>query len=75
MHIYRLENATQDKEFVSGSQVTCRAIMEGNKPGLTPGDPILIELSKGKKYKGKVVEFRSFPVDNFFAGDLVIMKV
>ena len=75
MHVYRLENTAQDKQFLSGSQVTCRAILESNKPGLTAGDLILIELSKGKKYKGKVIEFRSFPVDKFLAGDLVIIKV
>lgn len=73
MHVYRLENAAQDKQFLSGSQVTCRAVLEGTVP-VSAGDLILVELSRGKKYKGKVVEFRSFPVDKYLAGDLVIVK-
>ena len=75
MHVYRLENKVQDKAFLAGNHVTCRAVMEEKSEKLNNGDFILVQLSTGKKYKGKVIEFRSFSVDKYLAGDLILVKV
>jgi hypothetical protein len=74
MHVYRLETRDQDKEFLSGARVSCRAVTEANEAAVKSGDFILVQLSNGKKYKGKVVAFKSFQVDKYWAGDLVITK-
>jgi hypothetical protein len=74
MHVYRLENSTQDKEFLSGAKVSCRAVMDDSQAVINSGDFILVQLSNGKKYKGKVVEFKSFQVEKYFAGDLVLIR-
>ena len=31
MHAYRLENSAQDKEFLAGAKVTCRAVIDESK--------------------------------------------
>jgi hypothetical protein len=74
MHAYRLENNAQDKEFLAGAKVVCRAVIDESKGAVSSGDYILVELSNGKKYKGKILEFRSFAVEKYQAGDLVIIK-
>jgi hypothetical protein len=74
MQAYRMESSVQDREFLSGVPVVCRAVMKDSAQKVRPGDFILIELSTGKKYKGKVVEFRSFAIDTYVAGDLVIIR-
>ncbi len=74
MHAYRLENKRQDGEFLSGAPVSCRAVINSRREQVAAGDNILVELSNGKKYKGRVVEFRSFLVNEVEAGDLVIIR-
>jgi hypothetical protein len=69
-----METSVQDREFLSGVPVVCRAVLKETTEKVRPGDFILIQLSTGKKYKGKIVEFRSFAIDQYVAGDLVIIR-
>jgi hypothetical protein len=74
MHIYQLENSIQDKEFLSGRTISCRAVFQSANLAVKTGDYIVVLLSTGKKYKGKVVEFRSFAVENYIAGDMIVSR-
>ena len=62
-------------EFLSGKKVTCRAVFQSAGLAAKAGDSIVVLLSTGKKYKGKVLDFRSFPVENYIAGDMIISRV
>jgi hypothetical protein len=73
MFSYQFETPAQDKEFLSGNTVTCRAVLKGGDT-VSAGTSILVVLSNGKKYKGRIIEFRSFLVQDYLAGDLVIAK-
>ena len=74
MHQYQLENMSADNEFLAGKEVRCRAVVP--KSGLIPneGDAVLVILSSGKKYKGKVIKFEYFLLDGYAAGDLVMVR-
>ena len=74
MHSYQLENSKQDKDFLSGIEVVCRAILKDSTDVPQAGQAIIVQLSNGRKYKGKIREFRSFPVEKYLAGDLVIVR-
>jgi hypothetical protein len=73
-NVYRLENKEQDVEFLSGKEVHCRAVLEQDKERIESGDFILVLLSNGKKYKGKVRQCRFFPVDRIIAGEITIVR-
>ena len=74
MRRYRLENRAQDREFLEERKTVCRAVFENDLAAPGQGEPILVELSNGKKYKGIIVEFRSFSLEKYLAGDLVIAR-
>jgi hypothetical protein len=73
---YQLEDREQDKDFLSGKDIACRAVLRSGdvSEGISPGDSLIIILSSGKKYKGIIREFRSFSVEQYQAGELVIRK-
>jgi hypothetical protein len=73
MLAYQFETPMQDKEFLAGNEVTCRAILK-DQNSLAQGEFVLVLLTTGKKYKARVIEFRSFPVQDYLAGDLVLVK-
>ena len=75
MHLYQLEDTKMDQDFLAGAAVRVRAVTkEGERP-VNPGDPILVLLSNGKKYKGKVVTFESVRLNDYAIGELVISRV
>lgn len=74
MNFYQLEDKAMDQDFLGGKPVRCRAVLRGSNEHVEAGDFILVVLSNGKKYKGKILAFDSFKVDNFIAGDLVISR-
>jgi hypothetical protein len=75
MHFYQLEDKAMDQDFLGGKPVRCRAVLRGTNEHVAAGDFILVVLSNGKKYKGRVIAFESFQVENYIAGELVISRV
>jgi hypothetical protein len=78
MQAYKLENKAQDQQFLAGMKVICRAVLPVSRdsPGMIcKGDSLVIVLSNGKKYKGRVVDFMNFKIENYRVGELVIVKV
>jgi hypothetical protein len=77
VHFYQLDDKTMDQEFLSGKPVRCRAVLQDSPKGVEhvkTGDFILVLLSSGKKYKGKVVRFESFTLKDYAVGELVISR-
>lgn len=55
MNAYTLDDKTMDSAFLKGETVTCRAVLsaaEQSEKILREGDPLLVFLSTGSKYKG-----------------------
>jgi hypothetical protein len=78
MQAYKLENKEQDQQFLSGMEVTCRAVLPVSTDSLGmihKGDSLVIVLSNGKKYKGRIVDFMNVKIENYRIGELVIVKV
>jgi hypothetical protein len=77
VHFYQLDDKTMDQEFLSGKPVRCRAALQDSAKSVDQvktGDFILVLLSSGKKYKGKVIRFESFAVKDYAIGELVISR-
>lgn len=76
MHSYPLENKAMDQDFLSGKPVLGRAVIPSGKDArnLTPGDFILVVLSNGKKYKGKVIKFEYFMLKEHRVGEIEFIR-
>jgi hypothetical protein len=75
MRSYQLDDAMMDKEFLSGKPTKCRAVVPVQKDQIFLKDePLLVILSNGKKFKGKISSFEYVQVDQYYIGDLIIQK-
>jgi hypothetical protein len=77
MHLYQLDGKLADLDFLSGKRIDVKAIMrlrQGEKP-LETGDVLVVQLSNGKKYKGRVLDFIFFQIEDRLSGDLSIVKL
>jgi len=77
MQVYQLDNKSMDDDFLKGKPVSCRAVIEHaitNDTTLKEGDPVLIILSNGKKYKGRIHGINFFNISNFAVGELEIIR-
>ena len=60
MHYYQLDSKTQDADFLQGKSVFCPAALteaEYNTGKLAEGSKMVIRLSNGAKYMGKLLHF------------------
>jgi hypothetical protein len=72
---YNLENKDQDRGFLSGMEVPCRAVFRaGEGETLKKGDSLLVVLSSGKKYKGLVIDYHSLRIEGIVVGELIIRR-
>lgn len=74
MKSYQLESKAQDTDFLSGKEVRCRAVVDVSKDTVNKGDSILVMLSNGKKYKGRIADFIYFDINKFGVGELIITR-
>jgi hypothetical protein len=77
MNVYKLDDKVMDDSFLQGQVIRCRAVLSQNElqhDSMKVGSPITIMLSKGKKYKGRVVSFQYLPVQEFAMGEIEIIK-
>jgi len=55
MNSYTLDDTAMDMAFLNGETITCRAVLSEQEQRLNllrEGDPLLVILSSGPKYKG-----------------------
>lgn len=60
MNVYTLDDKTMDAAFLRGETVVCRAVLSAEEQAqniLRAGDPLLVLLSTGSKYKGILKKF------------------
>jgi hypothetical protein len=73
MNYYQLENKAMDEQFLSNRAVRCRVAIE-EKDVLQPGQGLLVMLSTGAKYKGKITEVNVIAIGNRAFGEIEIVR-
>jgi hypothetical protein len=74
MKIYQFDDAAQDEEFLKGKHVSGKvALHEGEEP-IRKDDLLVVALSTGKKFKGRIHEVRLFTVDRYKFGEVQIVR-
>lgn len=76
MFVYRLEDKTTDRAFMTGETITGKAIVDASDDSLPllVGSYIVVELSGGKKYKAKVLKFEYFVLKKKLVGEISFVK-
>ncbi len=76
MHVYRLDDKQMDSDFLRGVPVTGKAVLDGkNNSTVSPNDTVLVILSNGKKYKGRVTNSSFFRLKDYDVGEIEITRV
>jgi hypothetical protein len=78
MHYYKLDSRESDQAFLSGLPVACKAVVREADyltGKLSEGTHLVVVLSNGKKYKGRITTFSPEVHDGFAEGELTILKV
>lgn len=74
---YKLDDKTMDAAFLKGDTVPCRAVLSPEEQAderLREGSSILILLSTGAKYKGRILRFTRITINNYAVGELEIVR-
>lgn len=74
---YQFEDKQQDAAFLKGESVLCRAVLspeEEKNEQFREGETILVLLSTGSKYKGRVLQFARVLINGYAVGELNIVK-
>ncbi|HMG90989.1 MAG TPA: hypothetical protein VK589_13075 [Chryseolinea sp.] len=76
MNSYKLNNKDEDQDFLAGNTVkgTAAFLPDEFKNDIVVNERIVIILSNGKKYMGKVVNFSYAPKEAVIEGQLEIIK-
>lgn len=77
MNSYQLENKTMDEDFLNGKTVNCNAVIpvSGYESGmLKEGERIVVLLSIGKKFMGKIMRSSFEKRGNLTEGKLEIIR-
>ena len=73
MNYYQLENKSMDAQFLNKGSVRCRVAIE-DKDVLQPGQDLLVMLSTGAKYKGKITAVDVIAIGNRAIGEIEIVR-
>jgi hypothetical protein len=77
MHFYKLDNKLEDEKFLQGSSMQCPAIIpkeEFFSGKFKEGERIVVILSNGKKYMGRIIKFSGSVSKGLAQGHLEIMR-
>lgn len=77
MNYYKLVNKQMDNDFLAGNVVYCPASVpqtQAEKGIVSAGLPIVIALSTGAKYKGKILRFDYSVVAGIAIGELQVVR-
>ena len=75
MHYYKLTNAEMDDSFIKGELLICKIALHKDQESLQEGDPIIISLSTGAKYKGKIIKVDSLWLEQAAFGEMTVQRV
>jgi hypothetical protein len=78
MNVYKLDDKIMDAVFLKGDVVACRAVLtpaELREGRIREGEPILVLLSNGAKYKGLITAFNYVLIDEHAVGELEIQRI
>jgi hypothetical protein len=74
---YKLDDKPMDAAFLKGDVVQCRAVLSPEEQAderLREGSSILILLSTGAKYKGRIIRFTRITLNGYAVGELEIVR-
>jgi hypothetical protein len=74
---YKLDDKPMDAAFLKGDTVQCRAVLSPEEQAderLGEGSSILILLSTGAKYKGRIIRFTRITINGYAVGELEIVR-
>ena len=77
MHYYKLDDKRMDAIFLNGSLVSCKAVVpydECVSGKVKQGERIVVMLSNGKKFMGRIVNFAYVVKNGLAIGDLEVVK-
>jgi hypothetical protein len=73
--IYSLDNRQSDRDFLENKIVQCKAVVPLNQlEDISPGKPIVVQLSNRSKYKGKILAFNYESKKGFAEGLIEIIR-
>ena len=75
MHYYKLINTEMDDSFIKGEPVICKIALHKDQETVQEGDPIIISLSTGAKYKGKIIQVDSTWLKQGAFGEMTVRRV
>jgi hypothetical protein len=74
MKFYKFDDITQDEEFLKGKPVTGKVALLTEDEPVKKNDPMVVVLSSGKKFKGRISDVRLFSVDKYTVGEIEIIR-
>jgi hypothetical protein len=75
MHYYKLDDAIMDKAFLRGDEVVCRIAFQKHQDSPKAGDLVIVDLSTGGKYKGKIVSIVPIWIKDVAFGEMTIQRL
>jgi hypothetical protein len=74
MKIYKFDDTAQDEEFLKGKPVTGKVALRADDEQIRKNDMLVVVLSTGKKFKGRIHDARLFTVDQYTLGEIEIIR-
>jgi hypothetical protein len=74
MKIYKFDDTQQDEEFLKGKPVAGKVALRAEDEPVRKDDLLVVVLSNGKKFKGRIHDVRLFAVDQFTVGEIEIIR-
>lgn len=74
MNYYQLENKTMDEQFLSNRSVRCRVAIAA-RDVLQQDQELIVMLSTGAKYKGKITVVDVVAIGNRAIGEIEIVRL
>ena len=74
MNYYQLENKAMDEQFLNNRSVRCRVAI-AVKYVLQPDQELIVMLSNGAKYKGKITELDVVAIGDRAIGEIKIVRL
>jgi len=73
MFVYQLSNQKEDQTFLDFNTVICRVTLKRNQL-VQAGDFLVIKLSNGKSFKGKVIKLDLIPLADYHFGEMEVLR-
>ena len=74
MKYYELTDKTEDKNFLEGKTIHCKMTLRPEET-LLDAEVIVVKLSNGSKYKGKILQFKPIQIGGYQVGEATIIRI